>query len=310
MRGIRAREWLSNRPKRECLLTFQFEVLYLECRSIEETMALPTSPAVATALTILEQLSASPELGVSELARRLQTGKSSVYRLLNTLASKGYVDKNPDTDRYRLTYRLFLLSSQAAGRYGVKEVATPVMQALAQQVEEAVNLGILEQDRVVNLLKIEGPHHVRLHLDAPGGVFAHATALGKSLLAALGPEETRRRLPGPKLTCLTPRTLPTLAALNRELVRVRERGYAVDDEECSAGIRGVAAVVRDRHGDALAAISIAGPTFRMTDKRIRELAPLLAGATAEVSRRLGWEQVSENRRPGGSRPAREAKTQC
>ncbi len=250
-------------------------------------MALPTSPAVVTALTILEQLSMAPEMGVSELARKLQIGKSSAYRLLNTLACKGYVDKNPDTDRYRLTHRLFLISAQATGRYGIKEVAAPVMRELADKVEESVNLGILQQDRIINLLKVEGPHPIRLHIDAPGGVHAHATGLGKALLAALSRVELRGRFPDAKLTRLTPNTCATLAALERELERVRRQGYAVDDEECSAGIRAVAAAILDPDQSALAALSIAGPTFRMTDKRIAEFAPLLQEATKTISRLLG-----------------------
>ena len=90
-------------------------------------MPRPLSPAVLTALSILELLGASQELGVTELARKLGMGKSSVHRLLNTLAHKGYIEKNPQTGRYRLTYQLFAVATAAAGRYGLKEVATPVM---------------------------------------------------------------------------------------------------------------------------------------------------------------------------------------
>jgi DNA-binding IclR family transcriptional regulator len=251
-------------------------------------LATPTSPAVATALTILEMLGAAPELGVTELARKLGMGKSSVHRLLNTLASRGYIEKTPHTARYRLSYQLFAIASSAAGRYGLKEMAVPVMERLAAEAEEGVNLGVLERDRILNIRKVEGSHPIRLHIDAQGGVEAHATGLGKALLSGLAPEELRRRLPGSRLTRLTPNTITTLRGLQAELRRVRERGYAVDNEECSAGVRAVAAPIRDREGSVVAALSVAGPTHRLTEGRLAALAPKVMAAAAEISRRLGW----------------------
>jgi IclR family KDG regulon transcriptional repressor len=246
------------------------------------------SPAVLTALSILELLGASQELGVTELARKLGMGKSSVHRLLNTLAHKGYIEKNPQTGRYRLTYQLFAVATAAAGRYGLKEVAAPVMERLATEACESVNLGVLEADRVLNIHKVQGPHPIRLHIDAPGGVAAYATGLGKVLLAGLASGELERRLAGARLARLTPTTITTRRALLAELRRVRTQGYAVDNEECSAGVRAVAAPVCDRSGSVVAAISVAGPTHRLSDARLNALAPAVRAAVAEISRRLGF----------------------
>jgi DNA-binding IclR family transcriptional regulator len=246
------------------------------------------SPAVLTALSILELLGASQELGVTELARKLDMSKSSVHRLLNTLAHKGYIEKNPQTGRYRLTYQLFVVASAAAGRYGLKETAAPVMERLAIGTGESVNLGVLEQDRVLNIHKVEGPQPIRLHIDAPGGVKAHATGLGKVLLAGLEPKELDRRLASARLTRLTPTTITSRRALQAELQRVRARGYAVDNEECSSGVRAVAAPIRDRQGTVVAALSVAGPTHRFTEQRIANLAPSVRAAAEEISRRLGY----------------------
>jgi DNA-binding IclR family transcriptional regulator len=246
------------------------------------------SPAVVTALSILELLGASQELGVTELARKLGIGKSSVHRLLHTLAHKGYVEKNPQTDRYRLTYQLFAVATAAAGRYGLKEVAAPVMERLAAEAGESVNLGVLEADRVLNIHKVQGSHPIRLHIDAPGGVAAYATGLGKVMLAGLASGELERRLGGARLARLTPTTITTRRALLAELRRVRTEGCAIDNEECSAGVRAVAAPVCDRSGAVVAAVSVAGPTHRLSDARLKALAPAVRAAAAEISGRLGY----------------------
>jgi DNA-binding IclR family transcriptional regulator len=203
------------------------------------------APAVEGALSILEALGAAHQLGVTELARR------------------GYVEKDPANDRYHLTYRLFAVGSRAADRLGLREVAQAVMERLAAETGEAVNLGVLEGVRVVNLHRVESPNLLRVHLEVGGGMPAHSTGLGKVLLAALAPAEVGRRLAGRRLERVTPRTIGDRAALRRELARIREQGYAIDDEECSLGLRCVAASIRDHSGEVKAALSIAGPSQRL-----------------------------------------------
>lgn len=247
-----------------------------------------TAPAVEAALSILETLGTAYEMGVTDLARKLGLGKSSVYRLLATLARRGYVEKNPQSERYRLTYRLFAVASPAADRFGLREAAHPVMQRLAARTGETVNLGVLDGTRVVNLHKVESRHFLRLHLDVAGGVPAHATALGKVLLAALEPAELARRLRGRRLEALTRRTIRDRRTLGKALGRVREQGFAVDDEECSLGLRCVAAPILDHRGSVAAALSISGPTHRLPDPVLPRLAESVRAAAREVSQRLGY----------------------
>ncbi len=245
-----------------------------------------TSPAVESALAILEILGSAQEVGVTELARKLGMGKSSVHRLLRTLAAKGYVEKNPQTDRYRLAYRLFVLGSAAAERYGLKDLAAPVMERLSAQVGETANLGVLEGDRVISLHKVEGPHLLRMHLDPGRGVPAHATALGKVLLAGLPADELETWLRSHRLVRLTRHTLTE--RLRAAVRHAAARGFAVDNEECSLGLRCVAAPIRDRRGSVVAAVSISGPTQRIPMESIRRLAALVREAGLEISRRLGY----------------------
>lgn len=253
------------------------------------------APAVEAALSILETLGTVHEMGVTELARKLSLGKSSVYRLLATLARRGYVEKNPQSDRYQLTYRLFAVGSPAADRFGLREAAHPVMQRLAAETGETVNLGVLDGTRVVNLHKVESRHLLRMHMEVGGGVPAHATALGKVLLAGLEPSKVAERLGSQRLARLTRRTIGDRTTLQRSLARIREQGFAIDDEECSLGLRCVAAPIRDHRGSVVAALSISGPTQRLSHPVLARTAERVRAAAQEVSRRLGFVTTQDRR---------------
>lgn len=246
------------------------------------------SPAVDRALVILETLASVQEIGVTDLAKKLGMGKSSVYRLLSSLAAKGYVEKNRETERYRLTYKLFVLGSAAAERYGLKELARPFMEQLSAQTGETVNLGVLEEDRVVNIHKVAGAQLIRIHLELGQGVPAHATALGKVLLAGLDREALDRWLKTCRLTRLTPHTITDRRVLRRVLRDVAERGYAVDNEECSVGLRCIAAPIQDRRGIVVAGVSISGPTARLAAEALHRMAGRVRAIGLEISRQLGY----------------------
>lgn len=254
------------------------------------------APAVEAALSILETLGSVHQLGVTELAKKLGLGKSSVYRLLATLARCGYVEKNPQNDRYQLTYRLFAVGSPAANRFGLREAAHPVMERLAAETGEAVNLGVLDGTRVVNLHKVESRHLLRMHMEVGGGAPAHATALGKVLLAALEPSKLSERLGRQRLARLTRRTIGDRATLRRALARVREQGFAIDDEECSLGLRCVAAPILDHRGVVVAALSISGPRQRLPGQTLSHLAENVQAAAGDVSQRLGFPIGSPKRK--------------
>ena len=254
-------------------------------------------PAVEAALSILETLSTVQELGVTELAKRLGLGKGSAYRLLATLVRRGYVEKDPQTDRYRLTYRLFAVGSRTAGRLGLREIAHPVMERLRSETRETVNLGVLDDFRTVSVHLVQSPHILGIHMRI-GGLPAHATGTGKILLAALDPAELARRLEGRRLERITLRTIRSRTALVAELARVREREYALDDEECSLGMRCVAAPIRDHRGVVVAALSVVAPCQRLTPAGLPATIALVQGAAKEISARLGFPVGSPGRGDG------------
>jgi len=253
-------------------------------------------PAVEGAISILETLGTAQPMSLTELSKTLGLGKSSVYRLLVTLALRGYVEKDPDSDRYRLTYRLFAVGSRAAERLGLREVAQPVMDRLGSRTGETVNLGVLDGFRTVSVYLVESAHPLRIHMRI-GGVPAHATATGKILLAALPPEELARRLAGRRLTSLTDRTIKSRAVLQAELRRVRDQGYAIDDEECSWGLRCAGAPVRDHRGAVVAALSMVAPCRRLPPSALPAAIATVREAAQEISHRLGF--AEEQSRGGG-----------
>jgi IclR family transcriptional regulator, KDG regulon repressor len=255
-----------------------------------------SAPAVDAALAILETLGGVHETSLTELAHRVGLGKSSVFRLLMTLARRGYVEKNPQSERYRLTCRLFAVGSSAADRLGLREAANPVMQRLAEETGETVNLGVLDGTRVVNLHKVEGRHLLRMHLELGGGLPAQATALGKVLLAALKPAEVRRRFRSHRLERLTARTIGNRRSLGTALARIRKQGVALDDEECSLGLRCVAAPILNHLGLVVAALSVSGPCQRLPDPTLPRLAESVRAAAQAVSQRLGFTSGSPQRR--------------
>lgn len=259
-------------------------------------------PAVESAISILETLGTAQPMSLTELARKLGLGKSSVYRLLVTLALRGYVEKDPRSDRYQLTYRLFAVGGCAAERLGLREVAQPIMHRLGSQTGETVNLGVLDGFRTVSLYLVESAHPLRIHMRI-GGVAAHATATGKILLAALEPEELARRLAGRRLEAITPNTIKSRAALLKQLTHVREEGFAVDDEECSLGLRCVGAPIRDHRGAVVAALSMVAPCHRLPHDRMPAAVALVREAAREISLRLGHTPASKERRGEAAAPA-------
>lgn len=243
-------------------------------------------PAVESAISLLEALGAAQPMSLTELSKKLELGKSSVYRLLVTLVRRGYVERDPRSDRYQLTYGLLALGGRAVERLGLREVAQPVMQRLASQTGETVNLGVLDGFRTVSIHLVESARPLHIHMRI-GGVSAHATSTGKVLLAALPPEELTRRLAGQRLASLTSRTIKSRSALRAELQRVCQQGYAVDDEECSEGLRCVGAPVCDHRGTVVAALSVVAPCHRLPRAALTATIEMVRGAAREISCRLG-----------------------
>lgn len=244
------------------------------------------------ALELLELLAGGRELGVTELSRRLEVHKSTAFRLLATLQERGLVAQNPATEKYRLGYGLVRLAGAVVAEPDLSRAARPVLQELAEQTGETVNLAVLQGGQVINIDQIAAALLV-VNVNWVGKQTPlHATSNGKVLVAYVPAEERRRLLGGP-LKRFTPRTITDSKTLDRQLARARADGYAFTLEELELGLNAVAAPVWDSAGKVVAAVSVAGPAYRVTPQRLPELGEVAKEAGEKISRRLGYRITGE-----------------
>lgn len=247
--------------------------------------------SVERAIAILKSFSLDrPERGVTELSRELGLHKSTVSRLMRTLEQGGLLSRNPETERYRLGLDLVGLAEQVVSHQGVREVARPLLQQLSEACQETVNLSVLDAGEVVNLEQFVPPMRRIKSIGWVGRrMCPHCTAAGKVLLAYLPQKQVDQILVG-ELEAFTPHTITDPQAFRRALARVVDRGYAIAREELEEGLNAIAAPVRDHTGTVVCTVSVAGPSYRLTEERIPLLAAQLLDTAAEISRQLGSRQ--------------------
>lgn len=240
------------------------------------------------ALAVLQTFAQeTPELGVTELSRLLGVHKSTVSRIVTTLASEGFLEKDGASGKYRLGLKLAELGNRVLRRYDLRDRAAPFLDDLAGQTGEIIHLSVLDKNEIVYLDKRGEGQALTIGTRVGGRNPAHASSMGKVLLADLSPEELKRTLSlGPLMRC-TPATLTKVSDLMKELEKVRKQGFATDYEESFPGIRCVAAPIRDHSGRAVAAISITAPKQRMGQERMKELAQRVVETARSISKQLG-----------------------
>ncbi len=242
--------------------------------------------SVDRALTILGILARLGPAGVTEIAAELGVHKSTAFRLVTTLETHELVEQTEDRGKYRLGMGLVRLAGASTARLDVVQEARPVCRRLAAACGETVNVAVLSEGSALYIDQVAGASALQSHNWVGQHIPLHATSNGKVLLSGLDHAEVDRRVGS--LTAYTSSTVTSLRALHRELDQVRERGYALATDELEQGLTAVAAPVRSAHGDVVASMSVSGPTFRLDDDRLEDLAPVLVAAADEVSTRLGW----------------------
>jgi DNA-binding IclR family transcriptional regulator len=241
---------------------------------------------VRNALHLLEQFSyTEPVLGVSELSRRLGLAKSTVHRILTTLLDEGFVQKAAD-GRYRLGFRLYELGQLVVSSLELREVAHPTLERLRNDTGETVHLAVLEGADVVYLERFESPSTLRLFGRLGRRMPAHSTSSGKCLLA-FSPPEVIDAVVAAGLPRLAPRTITSRAMLVRVLRQVRRDGYASSIDESEPGATSVAAPVFGVDGTVIAAVSVAGPSLRITPESIPRYSRLVRRAADAISSGMG-----------------------
>ena len=246
----------------------------------------PVLKSLDVSLQVLEALDGgAPERGVSDLAREVGASKAAVYRILTTLAQRGYVIQNPATTHYAIGPRLRRFSHVAAGKLDLVSVARPYMTELRDATLDTVHLAVLEGGEAVYIGKEDGLHPVQVTSRVGARCPAHCVATGKALLA-FGDSAARERLLNAGLTRYTPLTHVEAVDFEREMARTRERGCAINTGEWRTEVCGVAAPIWDA-GEVVAAIGVCSPASRMPDSRLSEVSAIVTRIAARLSTQLG-----------------------
>jgi DNA-binding IclR family transcriptional regulator len=241
--------------------------------------------SVERAVAILNEFSASrTELGVTQLGERLDLHKSTVHRLLASLVQGGLVERDPRSRKYRLGIRLVDLGNTVLSTRGLPQVALPFLRYLSDAVEEVTYLAVRDGDQILNILQVPGPQLVQ-SVKWLGRGPLHCTSTGKIFLAHM-PEDELKPLLDKELARMTANTMTDPTDLKHELERVREQGFAAAFEEHQEGINAIAAPITKPDGTAIAAVGVAGPSYRFTRDRAMSFTDVIRSIAREVSQQL------------------------
>jgi IclR family acetate operon transcriptional repressor len=243
--------------------------------------------SVERAFRLLEELVLHDEISLGKIARLVGIHKSTAYRLLQTLVAFGYAEQGSEPGSYRVGIRLVELGSAATRSWPLHRVAQPIMDLLAEELGEAVNLAVEDGLEMVYIATVDAYSPLRMQLAVGRRAPMHCTAVGKVLLAHVPELMDRLRATNRDLARYTPRTITDWDRLQDELGAVRNLGFAVDNEEQEIGARCVAAPVADSRNRIVAAVGISAPSARLTYERAVELGPVVSQAAHRISARLG-----------------------
>lgn len=242
--------------------------------------------SVVSAFRVLEAVAELQPVGLSELAREVDLPKSTTQRMLTTLAEIGWLrPSSQGPARWGLTYRALRLSRSVDGRSGLREVAMPRMSELQLATTETVHLAVPDGDALVLLERLDTSHRLRAFLALGTRIPFHASATGLAYLSALSDAELRERL-SDELAPQTAATLVDPEAVRANVDEVRTRGWSINPGGLSEGITAVGAAILERTGQPVGAISVSGPSSRMTPDRFAELGAAVASAALRIGRAL------------------------
>jgi DNA-binding IclR family transcriptional regulator len=253
-------------------------------------------PAVNRAVAILEVLANSRRgLNLSEVGRKVGLPKSSTYRLLATLESMDCVEKNTDTRRYHLGPKLVVLGRAAFANLGLRDSVRPFLMALQRQTGLTVHLSVMETDQGMIIDRIDGGNTPPVASWIGRAIDIHCTAAGKSLVAFLPREQMERHIKAGSFVRHNHKTIVTVGKLRENLAKVRELGYAMDDEEEEIGMRCIGAPVFDNSGYVVAAVSAVGTTEQVPTERVPAIGETIKQFATAISTHLASQPLFKNR---------------
>jgi IclR family transcriptional regulator, KDG regulon repressor len=226
--------------------------------------------------------------GVTELAHALDISKSTVFRLVSSLVNYGYIEQHLETKNYKLGYKLLELNTRLLDSIDLRTQALPFLKELEDLSNEVVHLVVPNGGEVVYIEKLEGNETLRMHSQVGKRAPMHCTGVGKVILAYLAETTLKKVIKEKGLPKITVNTIDNEKSLYTELNQIRKQGFGYDLEENEIGISCIAAPIFNHKGEITAALSISGPTLRMTDEKMANLKGTIVETCSQISKRLGF----------------------
>lgn len=239
----------------------------------------------------------SKGIGISELSRKLGIGKSSIHRILDTLAAYDYIERCSGGSGYRLGWKLFEIGSAVPQQHDLNSFDTEILRDLCNKYNETVNIGIRVDDNVVTISKVEPSTKLMANIQVGGREPLHCTAMGKCLISELRENELAEIFGEGDLERYTPNTITSVKDLKIQLEKIREQGYSIDDQEFCMGLSCIAMPIRNYKNEIVAAISISGLASRFSFSKIIEIKEDLDKAAQKLTTYLGGKNASESNLP-------------
>jgi DNA-binding IclR family transcriptional regulator len=264
----------------------------------QKTTTMEKKPAnlvqtIARVASILDILGHHPGgLSLGNLSEKVELPKGTTHRLLTSMAYFDYIRQDQNSKHYYLGFKLVQLGNQLLSHIDIRKEARPYLIDLSDDVQETVHLVVLDQNKALYIDKVDF-HSKKGGLQMVSSLGSriplYCSAVGKVLLAFMPELETDRFIQKLTPEKRTNNTITDPSEMKQHLNMIREKGYAVDDEENEVGVRCVAAPIRNEIGNVVAAMSVSGPTIRITNEKISNSLKLLVTETAmKISRKLGY----------------------
>jgi len=250
--------------------------------------------ALRRALTILNTFAqGTPELSVTEISKSLSLPKGTVHRLLSCLKEENFIAQDEENAKYRLGWRLFELGSCVDALNLLKKKARPYLEELCEKSKETVHLAVLEGGDIFYIDKIMGTYRMTMITSVGLRLPSHVGGLGKALLAFLPETDLEKIIDGRGFKKFTKHTITDPHKLKEVLKKVKQNGYAIDHEEVEIGLTCVGVPIKDFTGKVVAAVSVSGPTLRMSKEMMPQYIRLAVDTGKKISSVLGFKNNSK-----------------
>lgn len=226
-------------------------------------------------------------MGISDIDEQVGIGKSTVHRVLDTLMSYNYVEKAEDSAKYRLSWKFFEIGQSIPAQRDLLNLNTDALKEICNKYDESVNVGIRAEDSMVIISRLVPQSNMAANVPIGSKMPLHASAMGKVAICELNETELRKIYPNDELKKYTPNTVKTFDELVAQLVKVKQQGYGIDDQELYLGITCVAAAIKDYNMKTVAAVSVSGTSSRLNLNKIFNILDDLNAACKEMSAFLG-----------------------